>query len=40
MLAASAVNDWMQAGFKMLTSEVNQVEQRTAREDRELAKRP
>jgi hypothetical protein len=40
VLAASAVNDWMQAGFKMLTSEVNQVEQQVAREDRELAKRP
>jgi hypothetical protein len=40
VLAASAVNDWLQAGFKLLTSEVNQVEQRTAREDRELAQRP
>jgi hypothetical protein len=40
VLAASAINDWMQAGFKMLTSEVNQVEKRVAREDRELAKRP
>jgi hypothetical protein len=40
VLAASAVNDWMQAGFKMLTAEVNQVEQRVAREDRDLAERP
>jgi hypothetical protein len=39
VLAASAVNDWMQAGFKMLTSEVNQVEHQLAREDRELAQR-
>jgi hypothetical protein len=36
VLAASAANDWMQAGFKMLTSEVNKVEQHVAREDREL----
>ena len=40
VLAASAANDGLQAGFKMLTSEVNQVEQRVAREDRELAERP
>ena len=40
VLAASAANDWMQAGFKMLTSEANQFEQRVAREDRELAERP
>ena len=40
VLAASAANDWLQAGFKLLTSEVNQLEQRTAREDRELAERP
>ena len=40
VLAASAANDWLQAGFKLLTSEVNQSEQRTAREDRELAERP
>lgn len=40
VLAASAANDWMQAGFKLLTSEVNQVEQRVAREERELAERP
>jgi hypothetical protein len=39
VLAASAMNDWMQAGFKMLTSEVNQVEQQVAREDRELAEK-
>ena len=39
VLAASAVNDWLQAGFKLLTSEVNQVEQQAAREDRELAER-
>ena len=39
VLAASAANDWMQAGFKMLTSEVNKSEQRVAREDRELAER-
>ena len=39
VLAASAANDWMQAGFKLLTSEVNQVEQQVAREDRELAER-
>ena len=35
VLAASAANDWLQAGFKLLTSEVNQVEQRVA-QDREL----
>jgi Protein of unknown function (DUF1360) len=40
VLAASAANDFLQAGFKLLTSEVNQMEQRTAREDRELAQRP
>ena len=40
VLAASAVNDWLQAGFKLLTSEVNQAEHRDAREDRELAQRP
>jgi hypothetical protein len=40
VLAASAANDWLQAGFKLLTAEVNSVEQRTAREDRELAERP
>jgi hypothetical protein len=39
VLAASAANDWMQAGFKLLTAEVNQTEQRVAREDRELAER-
>ena len=39
VLAASAANDWLQAGFKLLTSEVNQTEQRVAREDRELAER-
>jgi hypothetical protein len=37
VLAASAANDWLQAGFKLLTSEVNRVEHRVAREDRELA---
>jgi len=37
VLAASAANDWLQAGFKLLTAEVNSVEQRAAREDRELA---
>lgn len=37
VLAASALNDWMQAGFKLLTSEVNETEQRVALEDRELA---
>jgi hypothetical protein len=40
VLAASAANDWMQAGFKLLTSEVNKVEQRVALEDRELSERP
>jgi hypothetical protein len=39
VLAASAVNDWLQAGFKLLTSEVSQVEQQVALEDRELAER-
>jgi hypothetical protein len=39
VLAASAANDWLQAGFKLLTSEVNQVEQQVAREDRDLAER-
>jgi hypothetical protein len=36
VLAASAANDWLQAGFKMLTSEVNEVEQRLAHQDTEL----
>jgi len=40
VLAASAVNDLLQAGFKLLTAEVNQIEQRVAAEDRELAERP
>jgi len=40
VLAASAANDFLQAAFKLLTSEVNQAEQRVAREDRELAERP
>jgi hypothetical protein len=40
VLAASAANDWLQAGFKLLTSEVNDVEERGGREDRELAERP
>lgn len=40
VLAASAANDWMQAAFKMLTAQVDGVEQRVAREDRELAERP
>ena len=40
VLAASAANDWLQAAFKLLTSEVSQVEQQVAREDRELAERP
>ena len=39
VLAASAANDWLQAAFKLLTSEVNQVEQQVA-QDRELAERP
>lgn len=39
VLAASAVNDWLQAGFKLLTSEVDKVEQRTTIEERELAER-
>jgi hypothetical protein len=37
VLAASAMNDWMQAGFKMLSAEVNQTEKAVEREDRELA---
>jgi Protein of unknown function (DUF1360) len=37
VLAASAVNDWMQAGFKLLTEEVNQTQKALEREDRELA---
>jgi hypothetical protein len=40
VLAASALNDWLQAGFKTLTSEANKVEKHVAREDRELAERP
>jgi hypothetical protein len=40
VLAASAVNDWLQAAFKLLTAEVNNIEHRSAREDRELAERP
>jgi hypothetical protein len=39
VLAASALNDWMQAGFKLLTSEVNETEQRVSLEERELAER-
>jgi hypothetical protein len=39
VLAASALNDWLQAGFKMLTSEANEVEKRVALEDRELSER-
>ena len=39
VLAASAANDWMQAGFKMLTSEVNKVEKHVAHEDLELQER-
>ena len=39
VLAASAANDWMQAGFKRLTAEVNAVEKKVAREERELAER-
>ena len=39
VLAASALNDWMQAGFKLLTSEVGKVEQRVSIEERELAER-
>jgi hypothetical protein len=27
VLAASAANDWLQAGFKLLTAHVNRVEQ-------------
>jgi hypothetical protein len=30
VLAASAMNDWLQAGFKLLTSETNALERRTA----------
>lgn len=37
VLAASAANDFLQAGFKLLTSEVNQTEQQLEREERELA---
>ena len=39
VLAVSAANDWMQAGFKMLTSEVDKVEKHVAREDLELHER-
>lgn len=38
-LAASAVNDWLQAGFKLLTSEVDKVEQGNSLVERELAER-
>jgi hypothetical protein len=37
VLAASAANDWMQAGFKLLTEQVNQTQKAVEREDRELA---
>jgi hypothetical protein len=40
VLAASAANDWLQAGFKMLTAEANEVEQRVEGDDREFAERP
>jgi hypothetical protein len=39
VLAASALNDFLQAGFKLLTSEVNQVEEHVTGEDRDLAER-
>lgn len=37
VLAASALNDWMQAAFKLMTSQVDATEQGVAREERELA---
>ena len=37
VLAASAMNDWMQASFKLLTEQVNQTQKAVEREDRELA---
>ena len=39
VLAASALNDWMQAGFKLLTTEVEKVDQRVSIEERDLAER-
>ena len=39
VLAASAVNDWLQAGFKLLTNETNQAEKQVELEERELAGR-
>lgn len=40
VLAASAVNDWMQAGFKLLTTEVGHVETSVTQAERELAEQP
>jgi hypothetical protein len=37
VLAASAANDWMQAGFKLLTEQVNETQKAVELEDRELA---
>jgi hypothetical protein len=37
VLAASALNDWLQATFKLLTAEVNKVERGVVGVDRELA---
>ena len=39
VLAASALNDWLQAGFKLLTAEVTETETAVEREERELAQR-
>jgi hypothetical protein len=37
ILAASAMNDWLQAGFKMLCSESNALERRSSELEREAA---
>ena len=37
VLAASAANDWLQAGFKLLTNETNEAEQRVEALEQELA---
>jgi hypothetical protein len=40
VLAASAANDWLQAGFKLLTSESNALERRSAETRPEVAPQP
>jgi hypothetical protein len=40
VLAASALNDWLQAGFKLLTSETNALERRSSETRPERAQQP